>query len=447
MARRFLAAFAGLCAAALASAGAKNVILMIADGSGFNSFDATRMYSRIKPVYDGPEWIRLACSTYPLNESSKPTNSGRQVASLVYDPSKAWSLTEGFAWLKTGATDSAAAATALATGVKTYNNAIGMSDLGRPLTNLHQLAKASGRSTGVVTSVPWSHATPAAMIAHNLSRNNYAEIANEMVFRSGIDVILGAGHPWYNSRGQRRKTPSAAYVGGLETFRLLTDQKTPFRYIETLEEFEKLANGRLDLLGKTKVLGTARVGETLQQGRPSKGDPKRTPPFADPMLPGVPNLATMARGALQILQRNPKGFFLMVEGGAVDWANHANMPGRMIEEQLDFNDAVATVCRWIERNGGWGANLLIVTADHETGLLWGPNSSTKPFDPLVDRGPGQMPGMAYNSTGHTRSLVPLFARGAGATKFLEFARRRDPVRGPYVDNTDVFRAIVNAAEL
>jgi len=447
MVRRLLSALFGLAVAALAPAGAKNVILMIADGSGFNSYDAARMYSKTKPVYDGPEWIRLACSTHPLNLSSKPTSSGKQVRSIVYDPAKAWSLTEGYAWLKSGATDSAAAATALATGVKTYNNSIGMSDFGKPLTNLHQLAKASGRSTGVVTTVPWSHATPAGMVAHNISRNNYAEIANEMVFRSGMDVILGGGHPWYDAKAERKKVPTPDYVGGLETFRLLSEQKTPFRYLESLEEFEKLANGTLDLMGKARVLGTARVGETLQQGRPGKGKVKTRPPFADPLNKGVPNLATMARGALRVLARNPKGFFLMIEGGAVDWANHANQMGRMIEEQLDFNDAVATVVRWIERNGGWSKNLLIVTADHETGLLWGPNSRTKPFDPLVDNGPGRMPGMAYNYTSHTRSLVPLFARGAGAAKLLEFAKRTDPVRGPYVDNTDVFRLIVHAAEL
>ncbi|MCX7800912.1 MAG: alkaline phosphatase [Fimbriimonadales bacterium] len=431
-----------------ASPGAKNVILMIADGAGFNTFDAARMYSATRPVYDGPQWIKLACSTHPLNLSTRPTGTGRQVRELVYDPVKAWSLTEGYAWLRTGATDSAAAATAIATGVKTYNNAIGMSDRGRPLTNLHQLFQASGRSTGVVTSVPWSHATPAAMVAHNLSRNNYTEIANEMVFRSGMDVILGAGHPWYDSRGERRKEiGSAAYVGGVETFRRLTEQRTAYLYLESKLDFERLANGTLDLMGKTRVLGTARAGETLQQGRRWSGDAKSRPPFADPPLPGVPSLATMARGALRVLSANSKGFFLMVEGGAVDWANHANMPGRSIEEQLDFNDAVATVQRWVERNGGWSQNLVIVTADHETGLVWGPNSGTKPFDPLVNNGPGRLPGMAFNSTGHTRSLVPVYARGAGAWRLWDFAKRTDPVRGPYLDNTDLFRLIVGAAEL
>lgn len=443
-----LGALGLLSSTAAAPATAKNVILMIADGAGFNTFDAARMYSKTRPVYDGPEWIKLACSTHPLNLSNRPSGSGRQEKDLVYDPARAWSLTEGYRWLRSGATDSAAAATAIATGVKTYNNAIGMSDQGRPLTNLHQLFKASGRATGVVTSVPWSHATPAGMVAHNLSRNNYAEIAKEMVLRSGMDVILGAGHPWYDSRGERRKTmASAAYVGGVEIFRRLASQQTEYRYLESREDFERLANGTLDRLGKRRVLGTARVGETLQQGRRATGDAKTRPPFADPFNEGVPSLATMTRGALRTLSENTKGFFLMVEGGAIDWANHANMAGRSIEEQLDFNDAVSTVLRWVERNGGWSQNLVIVTADHETGLVWGPNSGTKPFDPLVDNGPGKVPGMAFNSTGHTRSLVPVFVRGAGAWRVWDYAKRSDPVRGPYLDNTDLFRLIVSAAEL
>ena len=90
-----------------------------------------------------------------------------------------------------------------------------------------------------------------------------------------------------------------------------------------------------------------------------------------PKIPIVPNLALMTKGALNVLDNDPDGFFLMVEGGAVDWANHANQLGRLIEEQNDFNDAVDVAIEWIKANGGWEKNLLIVTGDHECGYLTG----------------------------------------------------------------------------
>ena len=123
----------------------------------------------------------------------------------------------------------------------------------------------------------------------------------------------------------------------------------------------------------------------------------------------------------------------------------------MIEEQIDFLEAVEAVVAWVESHGGWDDTLLILTADHETGLLWGPKSDKVAFQPLVDHGPGKMPGMKYNSHGHSNSLVPLYARGAGSQRFADLVRGTDAtaasvwsVSGRYVDNTDIF-AVLNAA--
>lgn len=87
--------------------------------------------------------------------------------------------------------------------------------------------------------------------------------------------------------------------------------------------------------------------------------------------PDVPDLATMSVAALNILNQNSKGFFIMIEGGGVDWMGHANYMPRFIEEQMDFNAAVAAVIDWVETYSNWEDTLLIVTSDHETGGIWG----------------------------------------------------------------------------
>jgi alkaline phosphatase len=167
-----------------------------------------------------------------------------------------------------------------------------------------------------------------------------------------------------------------------------------------------------------------------------------TPPQTVPFVKTVPDLAEMTRGALNVLDNNPKGFFLMIEGGAVDWANHNNQGGRMIEEMTDFSQSVAAVIAWVEANSNWNETLLIVTGDHETGYLWGPNSG-KPatFNPIIDNGKNHMPGMQYYATKHCNSVIPFFAKGQGSELFPAEATHKDPVRGPYINNIDVAKTI------
>ena len=152
----------------------------------------------------------------------------------------------------------------------------------------------------------------------------------------------------------------------------------------------------------------------------------------------------MTKAALNILDDNPNGLFLHVEGGAVDWANHDKQGGRMIEEQIDFNNAVQAVVDWIETNSSWEESLLILTADHECGLLWGPDSYNIAYDPIVDNGQGNMPGLMYNSGSHSNSLVPVYAKGVNSELFDTFADEYDPIRGYYIDNTEIFE-VMNAA--
>ena len=231
----------------------RNVIIMISDGAGYNTFLATSMY-RGKvgmETYDGAPWVRVSCSTYPLNRSIVPTNDDKQDPIVVYDPAKAWSAeregeeagalgTVGYQFLLNTWTDSAAAATVMATGIKTFNNSINFSNRGKPLTGLTlaEIAKASGRSVGQITTVPWSHATPAGFGgAHNVSRNDYVGIANEMLNAPYLDVLMGAGHPDFTDDGlpQKPEPIDYQYVGGKDTWELLKSGKHPagWKLLET----------------------------------------------------------------------------------------------------------------------------------------------------------------------------------------------------------------------
>ncbi|HAZ64907.1 MAG TPA: hypothetical protein DCZ72_15040 [Armatimonadetes bacterium] len=415
--------FALALLAGLAVAQPTNVIVMISDGGGYNQVDLGSIVAtgkRGSQAYRQAGWSQVAMSTYSAGGS--------------YDPQKAWADPD---YVKANPTDSAAAATVMSTGIKTYNAAIGVDLERNPLVTMAQLAARLGKASGVVTSVPVSHATPAGFVAHNVSRNNYAEIGAEMFNNSTLLVAMGAGHPDYDDNGQQRPADkrNTNYVGGDETWAALKagtagndrdgdGRKDAWTLVETRADFEALANGNLPA---ARVAGIPQVASTLQQGRSDGREPNTN----------VPTLAVMSQGALNVLGTQDDGFFLMIEGGAVDWASHANQTERTAEEQIEFDEAVDAVIAWIEANGGWEKNLLVVTADHETGYLTAPGDTPDNRIPLAEVPAGQFPEVAWHSGGHTNALVPFWVRGPGAQRFVEVAVADDPVRGKYLDSSDL----------
>jgi alkaline phosphatase len=418
---------------------AKNVIIMISDGMGYNQMLAGDYYLYGAPGASfGDMPYKSAMSTYSYYGG--------------YDPSAAWS---DFNYVKMAATDSAAAATAMSTGVKTYDAGLGVDVDGQRLTHMMEVAEGAGKATGVVTSVEWSHATPAGFVAHNASRNNYSAIGAEIINSSSVDVVMGTGHPWYDNSGVAKTTPNTYnYVGGQTTWDALVagtaggdadgdGDADPFTLIQDRAEFQALAEGETP----GRVCGTAKAYTTLQQARAGNA---YAGAFAVPLTQSVPTLPEMTAGALNVLDNDTDGFVLMVEGGAVDWASHANQSGRTIEEQADFIASVEAVKAWVEKNSNWGETLLVVTGDHETGYLTGPGSgqfSTGPvWNPLVNYGALAMPGMQWNSGDHTNSLIPFFAKGSAARFFKTCADQKDPVRGAYLDNTELATVCIDLLE-
>jgi alkaline phosphatase len=117
---------------------------------------------------------------------------------------------------------------------------------------------------------------------------------------------------------------------------------------------------------------------------------------------------------------------------------------------MDFNSAVEAVNAWVKANSNWGETLLIVTGDHETGYLTGPDSGTE-FDPMwtavVNNGAGVLPGMEWNSGNHTNSIVPLYAKGDAARLLKAYANESDPVLGSYIDNTEIAELVRQAMNI
>jgi alkaline phosphatase len=314
-----------------------------------------------------------------------------------------------------------------------------------------ELAQRAGKSVGVVTTVQFADATPSASGgAHNISRDNRTAIAAEMLNAGVLNVIMGTGNPDYDNDGVRRQAPNYSWVSANDWAALKSGTLGGFKLIEDATDFAALATATTT---PAKVMGIARSFDGTQAYR-AGATPASETPFSVPRRTDVPSLKTMALGALNVLDNDPEGMFLMIEGGAVDRAMHANNMGRMIEEKMEFDEAVEAVSAYLDANtagNNWSNTLVIVTGDHDH-LLLGPESDTVPFQDIQDRGVGKAPGYKWQHTGHSNQLIPLYARGQGANLFLTCANQRDSFtdgngrtfgRGAYLDQTEIF-AVMSA---
>ncbi|MEM8601914.1 MAG: alkaline phosphatase [Bacteroidota bacterium] len=246
-------------------------------------------------------------------------------------------------------TDSAASATAYASGVKTYNGAIGLDTTRAPVATLLEAAEARGMATGLVATSRITHATPAAFSAHVPQRSMELEIAAQMLDQ-GIEVILGGGRPFFLPPDN-----NTGYPGRRDDGRNLIAE----------------ARGR----GYTVALD--RAGFNAFSAVPLGGDDTAPPVlglFNDSHLAyeidrnpqQEPSLAEMTGFALAHLSTDPDGFFLMVEGSRIDHAGHGNDPIGHLHDIIAFDEAVAMALAFAEDRG---ETLIVVMADHETGGL------------------------------------------------------------------------------
>jgi len=258
-------------------------------------------------------------------------------------------------------TDSAASSTQMSSGKWAGSEMIGIDQHGQKVETILEKAEKMGKSTGLVSDMRLTHATPAGFAAHQPHRSMENEIAVDML-ENDVDVML--------SGGVRHWIPKEANDRHSEIYKRLKDHTGGKIRIKSkrkdsrnlLEEAEKkgyevvFTKKQLTETGNDKVLGLfsySVLPDAITYSR-TKDWPGRT----------VPSLKEMTAKAIRILSKNPKGFFLMVEGGQIDWAGHANDAGMMLHEMIKFDETVAYVHSWVKDRED---TLLIITADHQTG--------------------------------------------------------------------------------
>ena len=291
-------------------------------------------------------------------------------------------------------TDSAASATSITTGTKTYNGSINFAPDGTQLVPIsRRLQSEKKMSVGVVTSVPVSHATPAAAYANNVSRKDYQDISRDLLglpsssHRNdplvGVDVLIGGG--WGEGKKKDRSQGDNFASGNLylhEDDMRKADIKNGGKYVVAQRTKGKLGSEVLKEAA-SKAAAMNQSGEPARLlgffGGKKKGhlpfqtadggfnptfDAKGTERYTKSDIEENPTLADMTEAALTVLEKNPAGFWLMVEAGDVDWANHANNLDNSIGATLSGEAAFESIMDWMEANDKWDETAVIVTADH-----------------------------------------------------------------------------------
>lgn len=479
----------------------KNVIVFIGDGMSAGSEVAASRYLYGRD--DGLAWHRFPAKAYVATWDVNVYNAKARLAGrppfsrssftplLGYDaradgPRPRLGLDEP-PYPPGPATDSASAATALATGHKTDAGNIawlpGDPPDGALPTIAEDLRAARRASIGVVTTVPFNHATPAAFVSHNTSRNNYYTgyrgykgmgLAEEIVFRTKPEVVIGGGHPLFDNPGF---DPKKGYVP--RSLYLSLRASTEYLLVERRVGQD---GGRAVADG---AAAAAREGRKLFGlfGGPGGGfevpvaEDRPGAPLVRPATEENPSLAEATLAALDYLGRDADGFFLVVEQGDIDWANHDNNYRAMIGSAADLDGAVRAALSFVDRPGDgvdWTNTVLLVTADHATGgLRLAPGKTLGAGDlprqedrlappPGSDRGiapngtalkspvylsPAVYPDgeVSYATAGHTNELVGLAATGAAARSFLSYRGTWYP--GLIIDNTQINAALRKALGL
>lgn len=362
-------------------AGTRNVILFVGDGFGAAQTSLGVQYARLIEKRE-------------LN-----------IESLMRDGNTGYSLPLPF---ESVVTDSAAAATQLATGQTVRNETLGLDPDGYPIETILEWAHERGLGTGLVTNMRITHATPAAFAVHQGSR--YASeqaLMDDLLQEGDVDVFLGGG--------ARALVPAGTWAS--ETFPGIPEELDGKSSRENeLNLAEKLAGQGYAIVSDTASLLEAAGSATKLLGIFSADHLPYVIDGRQMNLSTVPTLAEMTSAALDVLSRRDEGFFMLVEGGRIDYAGHANDPGAMLHEILDFDEAVG---KGLEFQRSHPDTLVLVTGDHGTG---GFSFAYADFGPIaelpLDSGVVYQPGHHYPTE---RQLEILFRQDASYRYILRQA--------------------------
>ncbi len=364
-----------LCHSALATNTPKNIIMIVGDGMGPAYTTAYRMYA---------------------DDPSTP-----EVEQTVFDRLLV-GMTSTHPDIDTGyVTDSAASATALSAGVKTYNGAIGVDTNKKPVQTILELAKIQGRKTGVAVTSQINHATPASFGAHNESRHNYDQIADSYFDEKTngqfiLDVMLGGGWKYF-IREDRNLVEEFKAAG--------------YQYVDELTQLD------------TVTAGTPLLGLFADSGMPWALD------SANQM-----RLPTLTKAAIRQLE-NDQGYFLLIEASLVDWAGHSNDIGSAMAEMHDLAVTLEWLEQYLVKNPD---TLMVATADHSTGgLSIGANGN-------YSWSPKWLKNLKASPDEIGKQLITAKNRGALATDLLGFELSKEEIASISAIESDKSRPFKNA---
>lgn len=373
---------------------AKNIIFMVPDGQGLSDVTAARIFKN-------------GLSGDPLYQETLK-NIGYQ---------RTYSANSTI-------TDSAAAASAWAMGKKFNNGEISChgGENGKCVDqtpSILELARAKGKSGGLVVTSQISHATPAAFASHVFSRKCGAEIARQYIEVTGVDVILGGG--LYKTNDSCSVYPESFTPSDKRQYIVELAKADNYTFVRDRAGLMNAARGNnKKILGMFEQNG-AGEGKTVEMFRV---DPSMTYPEDEPTL------AEMTAAALEILEADNDGFFLLVEGSQIDWANHDNLIKSQIASSLGFDAAVKAVIDWIGKVPIRKDNtLLIVVADHETGGF----AINGPRNRILKKGNIVEPG--WTTGKHTAVDTIIYSEGPGSDHL-----------NAALDNTDLFYVMKNVLQ-
>ena len=294
---------------------AKYVFYFIGDGMGLNQVNTTEMYLA---EVEGKIGIKpLLFPSFPVASHANSHSSSNSI------------------------TDSAAGGTALATGVKTYNNAMGVDADKNPVESFAEKAKKAGKRVGITTSVSIDHATPGSQYAHEPYRNMYYEIATWLP-KSNFDFFAGSGFLKPDKTVDGKDAPNLFPIF----------EQAGYTLARGINEYKAKRNEakKMILMEKTDA-------------------DQASLRYAIDRQPGDLTLAEITESAIDFLMKEnaKKGFYLMIEGGKIDWASHANDAASMVYELEDMDNAVKVAYEFYKKHPK--ETLIVITADHETGGL------------------------------------------------------------------------------
>jgi alkaline phosphatase len=419
-----------------AAAGKKYIFLVVFDGMDWNTTQAAAIQATQKVAYTEGRGTGLHFLDYTAGGTSEfgyvvtsPHNEGTDVDVNTqtvknvggktlggYDPLGGglapWQTIDlGYLIAKpaTGGTvhaytDSSSSASSMTAGIKTFNGAVNVDASGTKVETIAHVLQRQGWLVGAISSVPISHATPAASYAQNVERDDYQDLTRDLVGLksvshpeqplAGLDVLIGSGFEQISPPAKLKdliKAQGSNFVPGnvylTQADQDAIDVKNGGKY--------RLAIREAGVSGAGKLLGTAQAAAKENQrllgfygvgkyghlpfatadgdfnptlGRESKSATTVTPSKTEVYLPADitenPTLAEMTLAGITALARPDKKFWVMVEAGDVDWGNHDNNIDNSIGAVKSGDQAVKVITDWVEKNSNWNDSLVIVTADH-----------------------------------------------------------------------------------